>query len=130
MLRKKLGFVALALLLVASLTAISIVHAAGPRSWGFWGTATTSNATITVGGSTTFGPANVCIYNSGATNDLYIDWTDGTATTDNNSTNIRIAAGASYCADFEALGTQNVVQIGVITSSSTTTYIATAIGRN
>jgi hypothetical protein len=129
MFRKKVGFLAFMLLLVASISAIS-VYAAGPRSWGKWGTATTSNATITVGGSTTFGPANVCVYNSGDTNDLYMDWTDGVATTDDNSTNIRVCAGCSYCADFEALGTNNQVQIGLITSSSTTTYIATAVARN
>lgn len=104
---------------------------AGPRTWGKSGTAGAANSTVTVGGTTTFGPLSVCIVNTDTTDDLFADWTDGIATTDDNSTNMLIKAGATYCADFKDLGTRNVVEIGLIRAAAAdATYNIIAIGRN
>lgn len=105
-------------------------NAAGPRSWNKSGTATTSNATLTVGGSTPFGPAAVCVSNTGDTNSLYFDWTDGVATTTDNSTNQVVPPSMTICYSNLSKNVVNVMQIGVITASSTTTYVFNAIAFN
>lgn len=124
---KRILAVSVISLILGSLILVPVVEAAGPRSWGKWGTATTSNAVLTVGGSSSpFGPANVCVYNSGATNPLYFDWTDGIATIDDDSTNIRVDAGVAVCVDFHNENVSNVVEVGIITASSTTSYVVSA----
>lgn len=104
------------------------VEAAGPRVWGKSGTATDTNATLTVGGTSSFGPTSLCFENTGATNNIFIDWSDGIATTTDNSTNIKIPPSKGYCFNFENDNVMNIFTFGIITSAATTsTYNAFAM---
>lgn len=107
----------------------SLIYAAGPRVWGKSGTATTTNATVTVGGTSIFYPASLCVENTGATNNLFIDWSDGVATATDNSTNILIGPGKSYCFNFDNPNVLNQMDIGLLAGAATTTYNLFAIAR-
>lgn len=101
----------------------SLLYAAPPLTWNKSGTATTSNATITA----PFNPISVCIKNTGGTNNLWVDWTDGVATTDDDSTNVLFGPGIEYCFDFISQNVNDTFTIGVISSASTTTYKVLAL---
>lgn len=103
------------------------VYAAGPRSWGKTGTATTTNATLTVGGATPFGPTSLCIDNLDTTDDIYVDWSDGVATTTDNSTNIKIIHATGKCFNFSNPNVLNSFTIGILASANTPAYNIVAI---
>lgn len=115
------------ILLLVSLA--SQIQAAGPRSWSDKGTATTTNSQKTVGGSSVFGPAAVCIKNAGSV-DLYFDWTDGVATATDGSTNLVVPAGDTLCFSNLSKNVLNTMVIGFITGSSTADYTINAIAAN
>jgi hypothetical protein len=97
---------------------LPIVASAAPRGWGKSGTATTTNATLTA----PFAPTDMCISNDG-TADLIFDFTDGVATTADNSTNMTIKQGESFCQEFsEQKAVYSTFTIGVITASGTAAY--------
>jgi hypothetical protein len=100
-------------------------YASGPRSWYNTGTATVANAAV----ATPFGVASICIKNTGATNDLYVDWTDGVAVASANSTNLKFGPGIEYCFDFDNQNVLNVLSIGTITNAATTTWEMRAIAK-
>lgn len=117
------------LLVVLCLLSAVIAEAAGPRSWSDKGTATVTNSQKTVGGSSPFGPAAVCIKNSGSV-DLYFDWTDGVAAATDGSTNLVVPAGDSLCFSNISKNVVNTMVIGFITGSSTADYTINAIAAN
>ena len=98
----------------------SVSSFAAPRMWGKRGTATTSNATLTVGGSTPFQPAFVCVWNDGAA-ELIFNFS-GTATTTDNVSNLTLKSTEAACYNFNYEGVVGTFQIGVITASSTALY--------
>lgn len=94
-------------------------QAAGPRTYGKKGTATTTNATITV----PFHPVMICLRNDDATNGLYVDWTDGVAVAADALTNIYLAPGEGNCYTFRNTVSPNrTFEVGVITASATAAY--------
>lgn len=110
---------------------VPITYAVGPRAWGKSGTATTSNAQVTVGASSstgTFYPASLCIDNEDSTNNLYVNWVTGVASTTDNADNIRIKANTSKCFNFNNPNVSNTMVIGLITNASTVAYNIVAIG--
>jgi hypothetical protein len=116
------------LTLLASLIA-SQTFAAGPRAWGKSGTATVSNQTLTVGSAASpFGPTLICVENLSDTINIFIDWTDGVASTVDDSTNIKLLPLKSYCFSLDNPDVTNLVQIGIIAASATPAYNAFAIG--
>jgi len=110
--------------ILAILIAIN-VYAAGPRSYGKWGTATTTNSQVTVA----FNPAAVCVENKSASIDLYMDWFDGVATTTDNSTNYKLTPGKVYCFTTGNPSVAGTLVIGLITASSTADYNIQAVAR-
>lgn len=108
---------------------VTSVEAAGPRSWSDKGTATVTNSQKTVGGSSPFGPAAVCIENAGSV-DIYFDWTDGVAAATDGSTNLVVTAGKSLCFSNLSKNVVNTMVIGFITGSSTADYTINAIAAN
>ncbi len=92
---------------------------AGPQSYGKKGTATTTNATV----SLPFHPIMFCIRNDDATNGLYFDWFDGVATTADASSNLYLAPGEGQCYTFlSSIGNNNTFDVGVITAAATAAY--------
>lgn len=101
------------------------VYASTARAWGKVGTATTTNATLTC----TFNPKTLAVCNTetaGGTA-FFIDFTDGIATTDDNSTNIKILANTCHTWTFSDPNVLNEFTIGVITASSTAAYTMEAV---
>lgn len=122
-LMKKIAlFVALISVLVIP---TSNLEAAGPRSYGKWGTATTTNSQVTVA----FNPAAVCVENKSTSIDLYMDWFDGVATTTDNSTNYRLSPSKVYCFTTGNPSVAGTLVIGLITSSSTADYNIQAVAK-
>lgn len=107
----------------------TLAYAIGPRTWGKSGTATTTNAVLTVkdAAGTSFGPASLCISNLSTTVDFFVDWTDGVAATTDDASNVKVIAGKTYCASFANPNVMNVMTIGIITASSTAAYNMFAI---
>lgn len=101
---------------------------AGPKVWNKTGTASDASATLTVGSTDTpFGPASVCVKNTGATNPLWFSFTPPAVATD-NSLNFQVAAGEEYCITFSSQNVVNLMEIAVITTAAvTTTYKANAV---
>lgn len=88
------------------------------RAWGKSGTATTTNATLTA----PFNPSSICVSNTGTTNNLYFDYTDGVAVAADDSTNHLVPPGVTICLGWNDPNVVNDFTVGVITSASTTTY--------
>lgn len=90
------------------------------RAYGKSGTATTTNATITF----SFNPISVtaCNDNTAGNPALYIDITDGIATTADGSTNLIILAAECHTFTLEDKNVSNVFTVGVITASGTAAY--------
>ena len=106
----------------------SIVLSAGPRSWGKSGTATVANAVLTVGStSASFYPSALCVANLDATDDIFIDWTDGVAATTDNTTNQKITPGKTICFNFNNPDVLNLMEVGIIASANTPAYNINAI---
>jgi hypothetical protein len=107
----------------------SPVFSSGPRTWGKSGTATNTNAQLSVKDSagTTFSPTAMCFTNSSTTIDFFIDYTDGVATTTDDSSNVKILAGTTTCFSFQQKNVIGPFLIGIITASSTAAYNAFAI---
>lgn len=103
------------------------VQAAGPRAWGKSGTATTTNATVTVGAATPFYPASLCVKNTGS-QILYINWVTGVAAAVDDDTNLLIEPAAGYCFNFANPNVMNIMTIGLLSASATTTYNIIATG--
>jgi hypothetical protein len=102
------------LLSLALVINVEAIH----RPWGKSGTATTTNATLTAPNNL----SSICVTNTGTTNNLFIDYSDGVATTADDSTNHLISPGATLCLGWDDKNVTNDFTIGVITSASTTTY--------
>ena len=97
-------------------------YAAG-RSYGEWDTATDANHKITVG----FMPNSYCITNTGSTNALYIDFTDGVAAATSGSTNIKINPNVTQCFNNDDPQANRTFEIGLICAAGlSTTYNFTA----
>lgn len=90
------------------------------RAYGKSGTATTTNATVTF----TFNPVSLtaCNDNTAGNPALYIDFTDGVATTADGSTNLIILAAECHTFTFEDKNVLNEFTVGVITASGTAAY--------
>lgn len=94
-------------------------EADGPRTFGKKGTATTTNATITA----PFHPVMICVRNDDATNGLYVDWTDGVATTGDESTNLYLAPGEGNCYTFVSnISPNRSFNVGVLAAAATTAF--------
>lgn len=91
---------------------------AAHKAYGKSGTATTTNAVITF----PFNPSSICVSNTGTTNNLYFDYTDGIAVAADDSTNHLVPPGATLCLAWNDPNVVNEFLVGVITSASTTTY--------
>lgn len=116
--RKAIIFSLLCLVLIVAFPHFS-VESAGPQVWGKKGTATTTNAVLTPA----FYPTRLCIKNEDATNGIYIDWSDGVATTADNSTNLYIQPGTLYCYEFNERSPSNrEITIGIISVAATPAY--------
>lgn len=104
-------------------------YAAGPRTWGKSGTATNVNATLSVKDSsgTTFTPTAMCFTNTDTAVDYFIDYTDGVATTTDDSSNIKVIHGTTSCFSFNQPNPTGPFTIGIITAASTAGYNAFAI---
>lgn len=95
------------------------VESSGPRTFGKKGTATTTNATITL----PFHPIMICIRNDDATNGLYIDWTDGVATAVDESSNLYLAPGEGNCYTFVSNKSPfETFNVGVLSAAATAAY--------
>ena len=93
--------------------------AAGPRAYGKKGSATTTNATVTL----PFHPIMICIRNDDATNGLYVDWSDGVATAADESTNLYFAPGEANCYSFNPNKAPfETFAVGVLASAATAAY--------
>lgn len=107
------------LLAILLFVSIPINLFAGPRSYGKSGTATTTNATVTL----PFHPVLVCVANDSTSIAIKIDYRDGIATLADESTNQTINAGETYCWTFVPnISPSNTFAIGLITASSTAAY--------
>lgn len=115
--------------IIASLVLIGLATAAesGPRVWNKTGTATITTATLRVGSTATpFAPASLCVKNTGATNNLFFSLQPPAEGTD-DSLNFLVGPGLEYCIEF---ATSNyLMDVAVITSTSTTTYLLNAIAK-
>jgi hypothetical protein len=105
------------------------VYSAGPRTWGKSGTATDTNAILSVKDSagTTFTPTSMCFTNISTTTDYFIDYTDGVATTTDDSSNVKVIASTTTCFAFQQKNVVGPFTIGIITASGTAGYNAFAI---
>jgi hypothetical protein len=91
-----------------------------PRGYYTTGPATEDNLEVTFD----FNPSGFCIKNTGSTNEMYADFTDGEAEVDStDSTNFYFAPGAQICFDTEDPNVTNDFIVGVICDTGeTTTY--------
>lgn len=112
---RRLGLLVLAFFILAQ------VASAFPRIYGNRGTATTSNATLTV----PFNPSSVCVFNDGAA-ELYFAFAS-TATATDGGSNLVLKANESMCYNFNYDNVTNVFQVSVITAAATALYRVHAI---
>ena len=113
--------------LVLSLLLLAGTASAGPKVWNKTGTATVTSVTLTVGSTATpFGPASICVKNTGATNNLFFNLTPPAVATD-NSLNFIVEPGLEYCIAFASQNVVNIMEIAVITPANTTTYSVKAV---
>lgn len=109
----------LTLVLIVAFSHQDEAQSAGPILWGKKGTAAVTNATLTP----PFFPTTLCIKNEDATNGIYIDWSDGVASTVDNSTNLYIQPGQLYCYEFNQRSSPSRdIQIGIIAVAATPAY--------
>lgn len=106
---------------------LAVGASAAPRGYGDRNTATDVNTAVTFA----FYPSGFCIENQGTSNELFYDFTDGVATTDDtDSTNIYLAPGKEHCYNTNDPNVTNTFVIGIICSSAeTTTYAVRGIHR-
>lgn len=106
---------------------IAVSLSAAPRSYYDSGSVTDVNAQITFD----FNPSGFCIKNTGATNELFYDFSDGVAVADTtDSSNIQLAANTEHCFNTGDPNVSNDFIIGVICSAAeTTTYEVRGIHR-
>jgi len=104
------------------------VAQAGPKTWHKRGTQdATADAYIVGSTATPFGPASVCILNSGNTNNLYATL-DGTTPTDTDDTKVfAIAPGSEYCLNLTSSATAQTTVTLVTAAAVSTTYIINAV---
>lgn len=109
------------------LVLIAVTVTAAPRSYYTSGSASDVNAQITY----PFNPSGFCIKNTGATNEMFYDFSDGVAVADTtDSANIQIGAGVEHCFNTNDPDVTRTFVIGVICSSGeTTTYETRGIHR-
>lgn len=114
----------LTLLLIIT-TAVS--SSSAPRIYGFKALATTTNQVVTF----PWHPTSICVKNDGATNGIYYDWSDGVATSTNNSTNHYLSPGETNCYTF-ALSTSpfSDFTVGVIAAAATSDFHINAARHN
>lgn len=122
-----MNFKLISLKLIGSLLLVLLLspnsYSAGPRAYSKSGTATTTNAVITISfSSVNFKPFKMDVCNDGSSIDLYIDFTDGIAVAADDSTNFLIKPNECEEIQFDDRLVAETVQVGVITGSSTTSY--------
>lgn len=101
--------------------------AIGPRAFGKKGSATTTSAAITV----PFHPVIFCIRNDDATNGLYYDWSDGVASTVDESTNLYLPPGVGKCFTFlPNVSPMKSFVVGIRSSAATAEYHFDAMRAN
>jgi hypothetical protein len=76
---------------------------------------------------TTFSPACLTFSNLSTTVDFFIDYTDGVATTTDDSSNIKVVAGTTWSMCWNNTNVIGPFTIGIITASSTAGYNASAV---
>lgn len=112
---------------LVTLLSASVASTAPPRAFGKKGTATTTNATVTFA----FHPVRLCVRNDDATNGLYIDWTDGVATTGDESTNLYLPPATLECYEFSDRKSPNeTFTVGTLAAAATTAYHINAYRAN
>lgn len=98
---------------------LPVVHAnQTARAYGNWGALSGTNLAITV----PFNPLNIAVCNDDAAIVIYVDITDGIATTSANSTNIRINAGECHSIPLHDQSVSNDMVVGIIAASGTPQY--------
>ena len=105
----------------------SSLFAASPRTWHKSGTATTTAASITVGGSSTFGPASICVRNTDATNNLVFALNQTAVAADNSEGILLTIASPEKCISFSNQNVSNAMTISVVAVADTATYVANAV---
>lgn len=104
---------------------LAIPGVASPRVYGKSGTATTTNATITV----PFNPGAVCVLDDSSSIDLYINFTGVATTADGVGNFIVKNSDGAHCYSLNPKNVSETFTIGIITSSSTAAYRIEAIAR-
>lgn len=108
---------------------------AGPRSHGNTGTASTTCTgacpwTVSDDNSVNFNPKTICIKNTGATNNLIVNWQNPSAVaTTNLKGNLSIAPGDTLCYTQTTLNVLNTFTYGLISAAATTTYNVNAVSQ-
>lgn len=92
---------------------------AKPRTMGIWKTAGVVAASVTP----TFNPTSGCIYNTDATNDIYVDITGATAVITTDGSSWRIPAGKSQCWGSDDRNVLNIFAISYVSSAGTPVLI-------
>ncbi len=119
-------------LLFVILVLLSFIQpvSSGPRTWGKSGSATSTSTQLTCqdDNSVNFNPASICVKNTGATNDLIINWQNASpvASATDNKGNIIIKPGDTMC---YTSGNPNVLNTFIVAvfSTSGTTYNIQAV---
>ena len=117
---------------IAVLVWLSLITSAsaGPRTWGKSGSATSTSTQLTCqdDNSVNFNPASICVKNTGATNDLIVNWQNASpvASAADNKGNLIIKPGDTMCM---TQGNPNVLNTFIVAVFSTagTTYNIQAV---